>query len=189
MTQIVEWLDQHHINVATAIGTVATLVLASILILILSRLLRRWLAYLRLHLQLTYETTLIISRVFTTFLWVVTGSMLLSVWGVGLGGIWAFVAGAITVIGVGFLATWAMISNITATFFLTLWRPFNFGQIVEILPENLQGQVTDRNMMFTTLREEGGSVLLIPNNLFFQKIFRVSGQAAVAAEDLLERIP
>jgi len=29
--------------------------------------------------------------------------------------------------------------------------------------------------MFTVLREESGSVLQIPNNLFFQKMFRVSG--------------
>jgi small-conductance mechanosensitive channel len=70
-----------------------------------------------------------------------------------------------------------MISNFTASFFLTLWRPFHLGQIVEILPENLKGSVADRNLMFTTLREENGSLLQIPNNLFFQKIFRVSSES------------
>jgi hypothetical protein len=34
--------------------------------------------------------------------------------------------------------------------------------------------------MFTTQREESGTVLQIPNNLFFQKMFRVSGHAAVS---------
>jgi hypothetical protein len=29
--------------------------------------------------------------------------------------------------------------------------------------------------MFTALREEGGTILQIPNNLFFQKMFRVGG--------------
>jgi len=33
--------------------------------------------------------------------------------------------------------------------------------------------------MFTILREESGIVLQIPNNLFFQKMFRVSGHAVV----------
>ena len=67
-----------------------------------------------------------------------------------------------------------MTSNLTASFFLVLWRPFHVGQTVEILPENVKGRVVDRNLMFTTLSEDSGSVLQIPNSLFFQKIFRVS---------------
>ena len=75
----------------------------------------------------------------------------------------------------GFLATWAMVSNVTASLFLTIWHPFRLGDTVELLPENLKGRAIDRNLMFTVLREESGSVLQVPNNLFFQKIFRVSG--------------
>jgi small-conductance mechanosensitive channel len=44
-----------------------------------------------------------------------------------------------------------------------------------MLPENLKGRAVDRNLMFTALREEGGTILQIPNNLFFQKMFRVGG--------------
>jgi small-conductance mechanosensitive channel len=61
-----------------------------------------------------------------------------------------------------------------------LWRPFHVGQIVEMLPENLKGRVIERNLLFTTLYEESASVLRIPNNLFFQRIFRVSGAVSVA---------
>jgi hypothetical protein len=32
-----------------------------------------------------------------------------------------------TIIGVGFLATWAMVSNVTASLFLAIWRPFRLG--------------------------------------------------------------
>ena len=48
------------------------------------------------------------------------------------------------------------------------------GHKVEMLPENRRGRVIDRNMMFTVLREEKGQVLQVPNNLLFQKIFRVT---------------
>ena len=41
MTQIAAWFDQHHINGVTVVDTVAILVLASIIILVFSRLLRR----------------------------------------------------------------------------------------------------------------------------------------------------
>ena len=187
MTQIVAWLDQHHINAVTVVDTVAILVLASIVILVFSRLLWRWLTYLQARLHVTDETNLIISRSVTVALWILTVFMILNLWGVGLGGVWALLVSVITVVGVGFLATWTMISNITANFFLMLWRPFHFGETVEILPENLKGRVTDRNLMFTTLREESGNVLWIPNNLFFQKIFRVGGHAAVGTAKLSER--
>jgi small-conductance mechanosensitive channel len=116
-------------------------------------------------------------------LWSLTASIILNTWGVALSGIWAFLVSAITIIGVGFLATWAMISNFTANFFLIFWRPFQFGQTVEILPENLKGRVTDRNLMFTTLLEESGSELIIPNNFFFQKMFRVGDPGGAATVD------
>jgi small-conductance mechanosensitive channel len=59
-------------------------------------------------------------------------------------------------------------------FFITIWRPFHLGDNVELLPENLKGRVIDRNLMFTVLSEDSGATLLVANNLFFQKIFRVS---------------
>lgn len=67
-----------------------------------------------------------------------------------------------------------MVSNITASFFITLWRPFRLGDTVEILPESLKGRVIDRNLMFTALRDGTDCIIQVPNNLFFQKMFRVS---------------
>jgi small-conductance mechanosensitive channel len=66
-----------------------------------------------------------------------------------------------------------MVSNVTADLFLTIWRPFRLGDTVELLPEKLKGRAIDRNLMFTVLLEEDGCVLQVPNNLFFQRIFRV----------------
>jgi small-conductance mechanosensitive channel len=174
MTQIIEWLNQHNINAVKTIGTVATILLASIVIPRLSRSLKQWLIHLQSRLNLSDKTNFTINRVIIAVLWTLTVLIVLDVWGVGLGGVWAVLVGTITIIGVGFIATWAMTSNLTASFFLVLWRPFHVGQTVEILPENLKGRVVDRNLMFTTLSEDSGSVLQIPNSLFFQKIFRVS---------------
>jgi len=175
MTHIIEWLNQNNINAVNAIGTVVILVFASIVIPILSRLLNQWLTYLQSPLNFTDKTNFIINRVTIAVLWALTVFIILDVWGIGLAGVWAVLVSVITIIGVGFIATWAMTSNFTASFFLVLWRPFHVGQTVEIFPENLKGRVVDRNLMFTTLSEDSGSVLQIPNSLFFQKIFRVSG--------------
>ena len=176
MTEVATWLAQHNVTFLTVGATVAALIIASIVILIVSRLLHQWLTYLQACLHLGYDTATMIPRLITGGLWAVTIILILNFWGVSVGGLWTLLVSAVTLIGVGFLATWTMISNFTASFFLTLWRPFNIGQTVEILPENLKGRVVNRNLMFTTLRDENGSVLQVPNNLFFQKLFRVSGQ-------------
>jgi len=180
MTQIIEWLNQHNINAVNAIGTVVILLLASIVIPILSRLLNQWLTYLQSPLNFTDKTNSTINRVIIAVLWALIVFIILDVWGIGLAGVWAVLVSAITIIGVGFIATWAMTSNFTASFFLALWRPFHVGQTVEVLPENLKGRVVGRNLMFTTLSEESGSVLQIPNSLFFQKMFRVSSDLPAA---------
>jgi small-conductance mechanosensitive channel len=169
MTQIIEWLNQHNINAVKAIGTVAILILASIVIPRLGTSLKQWLIHLQSRLNLTNKTNSIINRVTIAVLWTLIVFIVLDVWGIGLGGVWAVLVGAVTIIGVGFIATWAMTSNFTASFFLVLWRPFHVGQTVEILPENLKGRVVDRNLMFTTLSEDSGSVLQIPNSLFYRR--------------------
>ena len=106
-------------------------------------------------------------------LWFLALLMAFDLWGVGLGGFWAVLVSAGTIIGAAFVATWAMVSNATADLFLTIWRPFRLGDTVELLPEQLKGRAVDRNLMFTALLEEDGCVLQVPNNLFFQRIFRV----------------
>src|SRR5947208_749367 len=112
MDQTVAWLDQHHISLATVLATIALVVGAAIVILLVNRTLHHWLKQIEAR--------------------------------------------------------------------------FHLGQVVEIVPENLKGRVIDRNLMFTALREENGSVIQIPNNLFFQKMFRVVG-AEQSAFELLER--
>jgi small-conductance mechanosensitive channel len=183
MTQIIEWLNQHNINVVNAISTLAILLLASITIPTLNRFLKQWLINLQSRLHITDKSYFIISRVITAVLWTLTAFIVLNVWGIGLGGVWAILVSVITIIGVGFIATWAMTSNFTASFFLVLWRPFHVGQTVEVLPENLKGRVVGRNLMFTTLSEDSGSVIQIPNSLFFQKMFRVSNDVPVPTVD------
>jgi len=186
MNQVIEWLNQHNINAVNAIGTLIILLLALIVIPILSRLLNQWLTYLQSPLNFTDKTNFIINRVTIAVLWALTVFIILDVWGIGLAGVWAVLVSVITIIGVGFIATWAMTSNFTASFFLALWRPFHVGQTVEVLPENLKGRVVGRNLMFTTLSEESGSVLQVPNSLFFQKMFRVSNDLPVATANLID---
>jgi len=153
--------------------TVVLVIGASLVILVLRRLVRTWLERVLPRLHMPYDIALTVTRVLTFVLWTIVLMLALDFWGVALGGVWTLLVSAATAIGVGFLATWAMISNVTASLFITIWRPFRLGDTVEIVPENLKGRVIDSNMMFVAVREDSGAIIRIPNNLFFQKMFRV----------------
>jgi small-conductance mechanosensitive channel len=188
MDRIATWFDQQHDVFIALLTTAGLLIVASVVIFLISRMFERWLMHFETRLHLPYETVLIASRVVCGTLWVITALLVLEVWGVGMSGVWTLMVSAATIIGVGFLATWTLISNFTASFFITIWRPFRLGQSIEILPESLRGRVIDRNLMFTSLREENGCVIEVPNSLFFQKMFRVIGRPEKSPFELIESI-
>jgi small-conductance mechanosensitive channel len=186
MDGVLAWLNHYNIRFETVLTTLGLLIAASIVILILNRLTWRLLRGVEQRAGVSYEALLTITRLIASIFWIVAILLILNLWGVSVSGLWTLLVSAAAVIGVGFLAVWTIISNITASFFITIWRPFHLGHTIELLPENLKGRVVDRNMMFTIVREEGGALLQIPNNLFFQKMFRVFGSRELSYFEYLE---
>ena len=175
MIGIPQWLSQSNINFGRYSPQPLFMAVSVAVISLLNCYIWKLLGSVERHLPISYENSLMITRSAAAAVWIVAVMLILNLWGISMSGLWTLLVSAAAVIGVGFLAVWAMISNITASLFLTIWRPFHLGQTVEILPEGVKGQAVSRDMMFTALREESGSTLQIPNNLFFQKMFRVSG--------------
>jgi small-conductance mechanosensitive channel len=176
MFENLEWLRDYHIQLSTVLETIGLVIAALVVIVVLNRIMTNWLHPAAVRVGLPADIMLSFSRVISALLWFVALMLVLQLWGVSAGGLWTLLATVATVIGVGFLATWAMISNVTASLLLAVWRPFHLGDMVVLLPENLKGRAVQRNLMFTVLHEDEGSVLQVPNNLFFQKIFRVGGK-------------
>jgi small-conductance mechanosensitive channel len=177
MNDLAVWLDRHNISVMAVLATVGLVVGAFALSYLLKRPLQDSLRQLASRVRLPYETVLTTTRLLIGTLWIVVAMLVLEIWGISVGGLWTLLVSAATIVGVGFLATWTMVSNITASFFIALWRPFHLGDDIEIVPENLRGRVIDSNLMFVVVRENGGAVIQIPNNLFFQKMFKVIGSS------------
>jgi len=92
--------------------------------------------------------------------------------------LWTAFTGFAAVGAVAFFAAWSVLSNLSCTLLILTPRPFRLYDRVEILENGekpgLKGQVIDINLVFTTLREDGeaGTVLRVPNNLFFQRTIR-----------------
>jgi small-conductance mechanosensitive channel len=85
---------------------------------------------------------------------------------------WTTMTALLAVVGVGFIAVWSILSNAFCALVLLITRPFQIGDDIEMLPDSLRGEVIDFNLLYTILRSEDGSTIQIPNNLFFQRMFR-----------------
>ena len=91
--------------------------------------------------------------------------------------LWTAFTGFAAVAAVAFFAAWSVLSNIFCTLLIFTARPFRLHDHVELLENGekpgLKGEVVDINLIYTTLREEGGGqVLQVPNSLFFQRVLR-----------------
>ena len=116
-------------------------------------------------------------------IWLSAFIALLGLWGVSLSGIWTAVLGIMGVIGVAFLATWAIASNVTAGWMLAPARMFKVGETIEILPEEVSGRVVERTLFFTVVSESDGSITHIPNNFIFQRVVRCKAEYGRPAYD------
>ncbi len=96
--------------------------------------------------------------------------------------LWTAITGFTAVAAVAFFAAWSVLSNIFCSMLIFVTRPFRLNDYVELVEASdkpgLRGRVADINLLYTTLQEpntgtaSAGSVLQIPNNLFFQRTLR-----------------
>ncbi|MBU6460824.1 MAG: mechanosensitive ion channel family protein [Proteobacteria bacterium] len=156
--------------------TVLVLVGFAVLYRLLSRTFFVMASLVHAHRPVSTRYQKILLNVLRWLFWVVGCILILHVWGVNVNALWTTLVSVLALIGVGLLAVWTMVSNITARFFIWFWRPLRLGQRVEVFPEAVQGIVVEENLMFTELREDDGNIIVIPNNLFFQRVIRRSSE-------------
>jgi small-conductance mechanosensitive channel len=137
----------------------------------------------RLNLRPEVPAELVIGLRRTTTFIITAAAVLMILEGLGFSAtvLWTAFTGFAAVAAVAFFAAWSVLSNIFCTFLILMARPFRLHDQIELLESGdkpgLKGQVTDVNLIYTTLREttpegEPGSVLRIPNSLFFQRVLR-----------------
>jgi small-conductance mechanosensitive channel len=138
------------------------------------------------------------SRRVVTFL-ISAAALLLILQRLGVSGtvLWTAFTGFAAVAAVAFFAAWSVLSNIFCTMLILATRPFRLHDHVELLEggdkPGLGGRVTDNNLVYTTLQEvddagePAGSVLRVPNSLFFQRSVRRWSSAEHRRQALLGR--
>lgn len=110
----------------------------------------------------------------TKYFFVFAGVILVcSAYEANLGSLWAMLGTVAALVAVGFVAVWSVLSNLSCTVLILFFRPFEVGDELEFTdPANLRGRVINLNFAYTTLKDDEGRLIQIPNNLFFQRIIK-----------------
>jgi len=142
----------------------------------LRRLARAAISRLEKHAKLAPELLTGLHRTLSTVITLVTLLLILQALGVSARVLWTAVTGFLAVVAIAFFAGWSVLSNTFCALLIVTTRLLRINDHVEVLENGekpgLRGQVLDVSLIFTTLKEEKGSVLQIPNSLFFQRIVR-----------------
>lgn len=86
---------------------------------------------------------------------------------------WTTVTAVFTLIAVGFVAVWSVLSHTLSSLILMIAGPFKVGDTIEFADDpDLRGEVVDFSLFFTVLRADNGDFVQVPNNIFFQKAIR-----------------
>jgi small-conductance mechanosensitive channel len=119
-----------------------------------------------------------------TVKWVITILALVLVFGafgLNVGGMWGVLSTVLAMVAIGFVAVWSVLSNTLCTLIIMIFRPFAVGDEIEFAGEPVKGRVIDLNFIYTSLDAGDGTVMQIPNNLFFQKVLRRRHAAAAVS--------
>ncbi len=106
--------------------------------------------------------------------------MVLDVFGVSGTVLWTAFTSFAAVGAIAFFAAWSVLSNIFCSILILFTRPFRLHDTVELVENGekpgFKGRVVDVNVLYTTLMESGdgqnGTLVQIPNSLFFQRTLR-----------------
>ena len=162
------------------LNTTLMIVLILCVAALLRMLVRRLLSRLGRHYTLPQPIELAIRRLSNFIIWTATLLTVLNQVGVAPSVLWTAFTGFAAVGAVAFFAAWSVLSNIFCTLLIFTTRPFRLHDYIEVLENGekpgLKGRVIDVNLIYTTLQENSGghegTVLQIPNNMFFQRTVR-----------------
>lgn len=113
----------------------------------------------------------------------VAGIGILLAMGIDLHGLWSVLGAVLSLVAIGFVAMWSILSHMLASLLIVAFRPFEIDDQIELVGDDpIFGKVIDLNLVYTTLRTSDGSTLRIPNNLFFQKVSKRHASKMLASE-------
>ncbi len=93
------------------------------------------------------------------------------IWGVNLKDFSLFLSSVLAVLGIGFVAQWSLLSNLTASVILFFNHPLRLGDRIRVMDKDFDwsGKVEDISGFYLFMRTDDGRRITIPTNLVIQK--------------------
>ena len=115
--------------------------------------------------------------------------LVLGRWGFQVDALIAVAGTILGLVAIGFVAMWSVLSNLLCAFVLVMFKPFSVGDELEISGDGgAKGKVADLSLIFTVLNTAEGEHVIVPNNIFFQRIFRRrEGRVTTSLEHHLDK--
>ena len=106
------------------------------------------------------------------------------VWGVDLQEFSVFISSFLAIVGIGFVAQWSLLSNLTASVILFFNHPLRLGDRVQVQDKDFDwtGIVEDISGFYLFMRTDDGRRITIPTNLVIQKGIEILSQQDESSE-------
>ncbi len=148
----------------------------SILLLVLSRyILNKLLGKYGLLIQKSESRMLQMRRVIFILLNITFLFIIAIIWGVDPKNLLIGLSSIFAIIGVALFAQWSILSNITAGIIMFFTAPFRIGDRIRIIDKDIPIEAIIENIhtFYTHIRTDDNELIVLPNNLFLQKIVSV----------------
>lgn len=109
------------------------------------------------------------------------------IWGVNMEEFSVFISSILAILGVGFVAQWSILSNLTASVILFFNHPLRLGDRIRVMDKDFDwtGKVEDISGFYLFMRTDEGKRITIPTNLVIQKGIEILQEEKTETDDPL----
>jgi small-conductance mechanosensitive channel len=100
---------------------------------------------------------------------------LAGIWNIDRSQLMVFITSTITLVGVGFIAQWSILANVTSSLILFFNHPMKLGQEIQVLDKeyDINGTLIDISFFFLYIKTEEGETITIPNSVVLNKVIKI----------------
>ncbi|MBL7899220.1 MAG: mechanosensitive ion channel [Crocinitomicaceae bacterium] len=144
-------------------------------LLLINFAIRKWSFRIAQKFHLGIERRKITTKIVNLLLVMIGAISIMGIWGLDQKELFVFLTSTLTVLGVGFFASWSILSNITSGLLLYFNHPLHIGDHIKIMDKEspVEGTLKDISMFFMHIETLEGEMVTIPNSVVTQKTISI----------------
>lgn len=116
----------------------------------------------------------IIKKIFAIVFTSIAIYFISTIWGVDQSELLLYFVSALTVLGIALFAQWSHLSNLTSAIIIFFTHNVRLDDTISIIDRDfeIEGRVSDVSFFFIRLKTSDGDEVILPNNIFMQKMIK-----------------